>query len=154
MRHAPMVKAGVAAHLLLVDDNKDGLLVRKALLEEQGFLITTAMNGEEAMEALSKGKFDLMITDFKMPKMDGIELIRRVRPLQPDLSIILISGFADALGLDEKSTGADVVINKGAHEIANLMRSVSRMLARRAGRRPPGSQKAVRVNVQPKAKSV
>jgi len=147
-----MVKAGVAAHLLLVDDNKDGLLVRKALLEEQGFLITTAMNGEEAMEALSKGKFDLMITDFKMPKMDGIELIRRVRPLQPDLSIILISGFADALGLDEKSTGADVVINKGAHEIANLMRSVSRMLARRAGRRPPGSQKAVRV--QPKAKSV
>jgi len=149
-----MVKAGVAAHLLLVDDNKDGLLVRKALLEEQGFLITTAMNGEEAMEALSKGKFDLMITDFKMPKMDGIELIRRVRPLQPDLSIILISGFADALGLDEKSTGADVVINKGAHEIANLMRSVSRMLARRAGRRPPGSQKAVRVNVQPKAKSV
>jgi CheY-like chemotaxis protein len=149
-----MVKAGVAAHLLLVDDNKDGLLVRKALLEEQGFLITTAMNGEEALEALSKGKFDLMITDFKMPKMDGIELIRRVRPLQPDLSIILISGFADALGMDEKSTGADVVINKGAHEIANLMRSVSRMLARRAGRRPPGSQKAVRVNVQPKAKSV
>ena len=149
-----MVKAGVAAHLLLVDDNKDGLLVRKALLEEQGFLITTAMNGEEALEALSEGKFDLMITDFKMPKMDGIELIRRVRPLQPDLSIILISGFADALGLDEKSTGADVVINKGAHEIANLMRSVSRMLARRAGRRPPGSQKAVRVNVQPKAKSV
>ena len=154
MRHVQTTKAGVAARLLLVDDNKDGLLVRKALLEEQGFLITTAMNGEEAVEALSKEKFDLVITDFKMPRMNGIELIRSIRPRQPDLSIILISGFADAFGLDEKSTGADAVINKGAHEIANLQRAVSRILARRMARRPPASQTSARVNVKSKAKSV
>ena len=130
-----------AAHLLLVDDNQDGLLARKSLLEEQQFVITTTTSGEEALEALAQGKFDLMVTDFRMPRMNGIELIRRARALQPTLSIILLSGFADALGLDEKSTGADIVINKGLHEIANLQRSVSRLLARQVARKPPGVQK-------------
>jgi CheY-like chemotaxis protein len=152
MKNASIVKPK-AAHLLLVDDNHNGLLARKALLEEQGFVITTSLNGEEALDLLSKEKFDLLITDFRMPKMNGVELIRRIRPLQPALSIILISGFADALGLDEKSTGADVVINKGLHEIVNLQRWVSRLLARQVARKPPGAQKATRAK-QAKAKSV
>ena len=134
--------------MLLVDDNRDGLLVRKALLQEQGYVVTTATNGEEGYEVFSKGKFDLLVTDFKMPKMNGIELIRRVRPLQPAVAIILLSGFVDALGLDEKSTGADVVINKGAHEIPHLLRSVTRLLARKVAKRPPASQKALRANAK------
>ena len=153
MKHS-MPKSRVAAHLLLVDDNHNGLMARKSLLEEQGFVITTATNGEEAFELFSKGKFDLIVTDFRMPKLNGADLIRRVRTSQPNLSIILLSGFADALGLDEKSTGADVVINKGAHEIANLLRSVTRLLARQVARKPPGSQKPARTNLKAKAKSV
>ena len=147
-----MAKARSAAHVLLVDDNRDGLLARKALLQEQGLIITTATNGEDALEAFNKGRFDLLVTDFKMPKMNGIELIKRIRPLQPELGIILLSGFVEALGLDEKSTGADVVINKGAHEIPHLLRGTSRLLNRPIVRRPPTSQKAIRVKV--KAKSV
>jgi CheY-like chemotaxis protein len=154
MRESSFVKPQAAARLLLVDDNRDGLLARKALLEEQGYAITTATNGEEAYEALSKGAFDLMVTDFKMPKMNGIELIRRIRPAQPKLFIILLSGFVDALGLDEKSTGADVVIAKGTHEIAHLLRSVSRLLTRNVTRRPPGSQKDARSKLKTKAKSL
>jgi CheY-like chemotaxis protein len=153
MKRASISKAG-AAHLLLVDDNQNGLLARKSLLEEQDFVITTATNGEDAFEVLSKGKFDLVVTDFRMPHMNGIELIRRVKALQPALPIILLSGFADALGLDEKSTGADIVINKGTHEIANLMRSVTRLLARRVARKPPGAQKALPAKARAKAKTV
>src|SRR5690348_1853574 len=102
------------ARLLLVDDNQNGLLARKALLEEQDFVISTAANGEEGFETLSGGKFDLMVTDFKMPRMNGIELIRKAKALQPGLPVILLSGFAEAYGLDEKSTGADIVLSKGA----------------------------------------
>ena len=58
MKYASMLKSR-ATHLLLVDDNQNGLLARKSLLEELGFVITTATNGEEAFEAFSKGKFDL-----------------------------------------------------------------------------------------------
>jgi CheY-like chemotaxis protein len=154
MRNSSLAKSGVAARVLLVDDNRDGLLARKALLEEQGFVTSTATNGEEAFEALSKVTFDLMVTDFRMPKMNGIELIRCVRPLHPALRIIMLSGFVEALGLDEKSTGADIVIAKGPHEIAHLLRSVARLLARTVARRPPGSQKDTRPALKAKARTV
>jgi CheY-like chemotaxis protein len=154
MRHSPSAKPESTAHILLVDDNRDGLLARKALLEEQGFITATATNAEEAFEALAKGRFDLMVTDFRMPKMNGIELIKRVRPLHPALSIILLSGYVEALGLDEKSTGADIVIAKGPHEISHLLRSVARLLARNVTRRPPGSQKDARSQLKSKSKSV
>src|SRR6266849_6996290 len=152
MKYASMLKSK-APHLLLVDDNQNGLLARKSLLEEQGFVITTAKNGEEAFDAFSKGKFDLLITDFRMPKMNGIELIRNIRPLQPHLPIILLSGFAEALGLDPKSTGADIVINKGANEVANLQRSVTRLTARHVARKPQGAQKDTAARPRTKAKS-
>ena len=151
MRQSTTAKSGAGARVLLVDDNRDGLLVRKAILEEQGLVITTSMNGEEALEVFAKGKFDLLVTDFKMPKLNGIELIRRVRPLDQGLAIVLVSGFVDALGLDEKSTGADAVVNKGAHEIPNLLRAVNRLLAMK---KPPASQKAARTGAKAKAKSV
>src|SRR5436190_11688607 len=112
MKYASKAKSR-GARLLLVDDNQNGMAARKALLEEQEFVIVTAANGEEAFEALSTGKFSLLVTDYRMPKMNGMELIRKVRALQPELPIILLSGFADAYGLDEKTTGADVVLNKG-----------------------------------------
>ncbi len=154
MRHSPLAKLEVAARVLLVDDNRDGLSARKALLEEQGFITATAMNGEAALEVLSKTTFDLMVTDFRMPKMNGIELIQCVRPLHPALRIIMLSGFVEALGLDEKSTGADIVIAKGANEISHLLRSVARLLARNVARRPPASQKNPRSKLKTKAKTV
>jgi CheY-like chemotaxis protein len=149
-----MAKLEVAARVLLVDDNRDGLSARKALLEEQGFITATATNGEEALEVLSKTTFDLMVTDFKMPKMNGIELIQCVRPLHPALRIIMLSGFVEALGLDEKSTGADIVIAKGGNEISHLLRSVARLLARNVARRPPGVQKNPRSKLKAQAKTV
>lgn len=154
MRHSSLAKSEVAARVLLVDDNRDGLLARKSLLEEQGFVLATATNGEEAFEALSKTTFDLMVTDFRMPKLNGIELIQRVRPLHPALRIILLSGFVDEFGLDEKSTGADMVIAKGANEISHLLRSVARLLARTVARRPPGSQKNAPSRPKTKSKSI
>jgi CheY-like chemotaxis protein len=150
MKTSSMVKSA-AAHVLLVDDNRDGLLARKALLQEQGMTITTSTNGEDAFEVFIKGKFDLLVTDFKMPKMNGVELIRRIRPLQPNMGIILLSGFVDTLGLDEQSTGADVVINKGAHEIPHLLRAAARLLSRQPAKKPPASQKKA---LKAKAKSV
>ena len=141
MRKSANAKPAAPIHVLLVDDNRDGLLVRKAILEEQHFTITTATNGEEGLEVYTKGKFALVVTDFKMPKMNGIELIARIRGLQPAQLVILVSGFADALGLDEKSTGADAVVNKGAYEIPHLLRAVTKLLARHTPKRPPSSQR-------------
>jgi CheY-like chemotaxis protein len=131
-----------AAHILLVDDNRLGLVARKSVLEEQGYRITTAVEGEEAFELFSRAPFDLVITDYKMPKMDGLELIRKVRSLAPDAPIILISGYAEALGMTEASTGADAVIAKSANEVTQLVRTVNRLLRRATPKKPPASHRA------------
>jgi CheY-like chemotaxis protein len=129
----------VSARILLVDDNKLGLVARKTVLEELGYRITTAAEGQEALEQFGRGQFDLIITDYKMPKMNGLELINRVRERSADLPIILISGYADALGFDEASTGANIVISKSANEVTQLVRSVNRLLRRAAPKKPPAS---------------
>ena len=114
-----------------MDDNANGLAARRSVLEELGYGIVTAANGPEALEKFAVEKFDLVVTDYKMPRMDGLELISRLRKLAPDLPIVLVSGFVDTLGMNEASTGADVVIQKSANEVSHLARSVNRLLRRK-----------------------
>jgi CheY-like chemotaxis protein len=128
-------------NILLVDDNRDGLLVRRTLLEEIGCCVQVAVNGEEGLKLFETAKFDVVVTDYRMPRMNGGELIQRIRLLDPNARIILLSGFVEPLGLTEQNTGADAVIAKSANEPAHLVRSVKRLVNRPA-RKPPGSQKA------------
>src|ERR1035438_3887782 len=128
-------------NVLLVDDNRDGLLVRRSLLEEIGCCVSIALNGEEGLKLFQAGKFDVVVTDYRMPRMNGGELIQRIRTLDPNARIILLSGFVEPLGLTEQNTGADAVIAKSANEPACLVRTVKR-LANRTVRKPPGSQGA------------
>jgi CheY-like chemotaxis protein len=81
---------------------------------------------------------DLVITDYKMSPMDGLELIRILRERGVTIPIILLSGFADCLGLTPESTGADVVLQKNASEITTLARYAKRLLMPR--KKPPASQ--------------
>ena|ERR1051326_2720439 len=126
--------------ILLVDDNRDGLLVRCSLLEEVGFHVQRASNGEEGLKLFDSQKFDVVVTDYRMPRMNGVELIERIRVLDPDVRVILLSGFVEPLGLTEENTGADVVILKSSNEAVHLVRWVKRLVNRGALRKPPGTQ--------------
>ena len=131
-----------SARILLVDDNGDGLCARKSVLEEIGYQIVTATSGLDALAKFAASRCDLVVTDYKMPRMDGLELIAKIRAARPEFPIILISGFADTLGLDEKSTGADAVIQKSSNEVSHLMRAVNRLLRKKtAPRKPPGAER-------------
>jgi two-component system cell cycle response regulator len=146
MLQASRPKSHTAPRILLVDDNKSGLAARLSVLQEQGHCVTTATNGEDALERLGQNQFDLLVTDYRMPRMDGIELIRRVRTLHPGLPVILLSGYVEAVGLSESSTGADLVLTKSANEVTHLIRSVARLLRRKPARKPP-------THVQPAART-
>jgi|SRR5437588_9723343 len=127
-------------NILLVDDNPDGLLVRRSLLEELGYHVHIAVNGEEGLKIFKAARFDVVVTDLRMPLMDGRELIRHIRQLDPNARVIMLSGFVEPLGLTEQNTGADAVIGKSANEPAHLVRCVKR-LVNRGARKAPGSQK-------------
>jgi len=131
-----------SARILLIDDNKLGLVARKAVLEELGYVITTAGTAHEGLKRFAETGFELIITDYKMPRMNGVQLIEKIHRDAPHVPIILLSGFADALGLDEKNTGADVVIQKSANEVAHMIRGVRKLLRKRKTlKKPPVSQR-------------
>ncbi|MGO9966506.1 MAG: response regulator [Bryobacteraceae bacterium] len=131
-------------NILLIDDNRDGLIVRKLLLEEQGYHVVTASDGAEAFELYQPALFDVVVTDYRMPRLNGIELIGRIRERDPQARIVLLSGVVEPLGLTEENTGADAVIAKTSNEPAHLVRWVKRLLNRTPLRKPARSQKPTR----------
>lgn len=115
-------------------------MVRRSLLEELGYRVEISANAEEALKLYSGTRFDVVITDYKMPRMNGAELIERLRKLDPDARVILLSGFVEPLGLTEQTTGADTVVEKSAREPVHLVRAVKRLLNRPPARKPPARQ--------------
>src|SRR5215467_149393 len=128
------------SEVLLVDDNRDGLLVRRALIEEQGIQVQIAENGEEGLRLFQSGNFAVVVTDYRMPGMKGTELIERLRQIDPNVRVVLLSTLVEPLGLTEQNTGADTVIAKNSREPVHLVRAVKRLLNRAASRKPPRSQ--------------
>ncbi len=146
MHRRAELRAESPASILLVDDNPHGSLARKTVLEELGFEVHTSENPVVALELYLARRFDVLVTDYKMPEMLGTELIRRVREANPGAKVILLSGFVEALGLDENSTGADIVLAKSNREVLHLIRAVERLTGRRkapgSARRPPPHTRA------------
>lgn len=137
-RLVPVMKTTPVANvrILLVDDNRDGLVVRRSLLEELGYCVEISGNGEDALRLFEAARFDVVVTDYKMPRMNGAELIEQIRKVDPNARVILLSGFVDPLGLTEQNTGADTVVEKSAREPVHLVRAVRRLLNRTALRKP------------------
>ncbi|MFH0785393.1 MAG: response regulator [Pseudomonadota bacterium] len=80
------------AKVLLVDDEEDFLSTLAERLETRGLVVTTALNGEEAVAKAEKEGFDLIVLDLAMPGLDGLETLKRIKAKQPDAEIIILSG--------------------------------------------------------------
>ena len=94
--------------ILIVDDEKNYPLILSAVLEEEGFEALTAFSGEEALSVLKNSDVDLVLTDMKMPSLDGIELLERIKGKDPELPVIMMT----AHGTVEKAVEA---MQKGAY---------------------------------------
>ena len=98
------------ARILIAEDEEDLRdLVRRALTEA-GHAVATAADGAEALEMAEREApgFDLVLTDIRMPVMDGIALAETVAALRPDLTILLMTGFADQR---ERTDRLDAVVD-------------------------------------------
>jgi DNA-binding NtrC family response regulator len=82
------------AYILIVDDEEKMRNLLSMMLERKGFRVDRAMHGKEAMEFLTKNTYDLVISDIKMPVMDGKELIRQMRKEKIITPVVFITAFA------------------------------------------------------------
>ena len=87
---------GIPATILLVDDDSAVREVVAAMLEDLGYRVVEADGGAVALDLLSGGnRVDLVLADFSMPGMSGMELLREATARRPELPVLLVTGYAD-----------------------------------------------------------
>ncbi|MBO7402694.1 MAG: response regulator, partial [Lachnospiraceae bacterium] len=94
--HGPYVPQFIApdADVLVVDDSPMNLTVIKNLLRETKMFVTTAGSGEECLEKIRYGNFNIVLLDYLMPGMDGVETVQRIRETHPDLPVYALTANA------------------------------------------------------------
>ena len=80
--------------VLVVDDEERVVQAIAGVLEDEGFRVTTARNGEEAIDLFQKREPDITLLDIWLPGMDGIEVLKKIRGISPECLVIMISGHA------------------------------------------------------------
>lgn len=135
----PPTPPAAGLRLLLIDDNSRGLSARRVIFQEEGYQVTACTRPDQALAEFAASTFDIVVTDYRMPDMNGVELITALRAIRP-VSVVLLSSVAEVVGLNEANTGADAVVAKNSHEIGNMVRAVNRL----ALKKPAGSQTAKR----------
>ena len=93
--------------ICVVDDDPDVLLSLKFLLETEGFRVRTFPSGQELLESGLPGQIDCLIIDYKMPNMDGLDLVRQLRARDVRAPVVLITGYPNA-GIEAKAAASGV----------------------------------------------
>ena len=118
------------AYILVVDDEGANRYSVSKTLQKVGYMVSEAANGEEALDMITRQAFDVVLTDIRMPGIDGIELLRRIREQAPEVIVILMTAYA-TLG------NAVEALRLGAHDYlikpsssADIRQSVARGVER------------------------
>jgi CheY-like chemotaxis protein len=128
-----------AKRILLVEDQKESAEVFRAGLEslDQGFQVTAVSSAEEALNALEKSSFDLLIADVLLPGISGLELMVRFRRRNPETKVILVSGVHDQeIRKQVARSGAEAFFFKPV-ELADLLDAVERIFGLAESLLPP-----------------
>lgn len=81
--------------ILIVDDEKDICLLLGKFFTKKGYNVKTASNGEEGIAALKKEVVDLVICDFKLPDYNGLEILQKIKIIDPNIQVVIITGYSD-----------------------------------------------------------
>jgi len=112
--------------ILVVDDEENIRLLFKEELEDEGFQVDLARNGEEALKKVSLFKPDLITLDIKMPGMDGIETLKRIRETERQLPVVLCSAYGE-YKQDISTWASDAYVVKCA-DLTELKDTIRRLL--------------------------
>jgi CheY-like chemotaxis protein len=121
---------GAGQKILYLDDDESQLFMVQRMMERWGYSVITYREQREAIEAVAAGEihFDLVITDFKMPGMSGLEVARALREVRPDLPVLMVSGYInDPLRAQATAAGVRELFSK-PHEEEDLRDAVQLLL--------------------------
>ncbi|MCG3127400.1 MAG: Regulatory protein AtoC [Phycisphaerae bacterium] len=130
-------------HILVVDDSESTLRVIKRNLDAQGYTVVTATDVATAIELLEDTAFDLVVTDLRMPKVGGLDLVRHVRSNFPDAGVIMITGFASiGSAVSAMQAGAEDYLPKPFtdEELLTAVRGALQKIHLRRAARLPNSE--------------
>lgn len=100
-------------HILVVDDEEIARGNIEHIMRKEGHQVSTAANGVQALEQVKKEEFDLIVTDLKMEKVDGIQLLESIKQLSPHTEIIMVTGYATVdSAVDALTKGAAYYLTK------------------------------------------
>jgi len=122
-----------------VDDHAPGLKIRKIFLESFGYSVAIANSGAAALNSIEKRSFDVVVLDYRMPEMNGLELARKIRERFPGLRLVVLSGYSAELPIELHDL-VDGYVTKGSHP-EELLRRLEQVLGsaprkRRIGQGP------------------
>src|SRR5213594_4408448 len=87
-------EGGVKEKILIVDDDEGVRQVLSQSLSETGYRITSAESGEKAVSAVREETFDIVILDMVLPRVDGMEVLKEITALRPEMPVVMITGYA------------------------------------------------------------
>jgi len=114
--------------LLFADDEESIRLLYKEEFEEKGYEVILASNGQEALEKFAEQNPDLLVIDIKMPGMDGIEVLKKIREQSRQVPVILCTAYGEYRHNLETWASDDYIVKSA--NLAGLMKKIETLLAR------------------------
>lgn len=117
------------SRILVVDDAEALRTVLSTELTSEGYEVSTAADGGEAIELVKDNNYDLVLLDIKMPNVDGFEVLKFVKGNKPDVKVIMLTGFADLKNaIESKRLGAEDFVSK-PYDLVDLLTTIERVLS-------------------------
>jgi len=122
-----MKKDAQKLSILIVDDEEDILNVLKLILTKEGYQVDTALDGKQALQLFRKNSYDIVLTDLRMPEMDGIELLERIKEIRPETEVLIMTAYAsvESAVLAMKKGAADYIVKPFLNE--DVMMRIARV---------------------------
>ncbi len=129
----------MSKRILIVEDNRVAASIYAATLAHAGFQVEIATTGEDGLVAVERNVPHLILLDMMLPKMNGIELLQRVRAIHPELPVVVTSNAYTLDRMDAlRNAGVTIVLNKANSKPKDVLRVVMEALAA-ASAQPPSS---------------
>jgi two-component system response regulator HydG len=122
------------ANILVVDDSISLCKTMSSILKHNGYAVTSAIDGLEAIDRTRERPFDITFMDIKMPRMDGVEAYRRIKQIRPDWVVIMMTAYSDDDLLEQAlQVGAYDILYKPL-DMEEILMMVDEILARNRDR--------------------